>query len=217
MSAEMLSSQKMITFPRKEAYSATTSSTGRRRGRPVELLHAPLPQVFEELRPCILGLADEDRVGVGGGFFGQQGGVRSAQHDRDAAGAVSVGQLVGVVSGGGVEGDADQVGPGERVRRADFFVDMLHLPVRRGERGQVGHGDLLEVEKSRAADALDFGRRHGDKQQFSGHRQPRVHREGINAMITAAVSQKLSGGRQNRSGVLSHGDCTLAGCRAGRI
>ncbi len=70
-----------------------------------------------------------------------------------------------------VEGDADEIRFARHVDRRHLFVDVPHGPLRRRERGQIRHGDLLEIQHARPARSLDGRRRGGDEQQ----RSPKGH------------------------------------------
>ena len=74
-------------------------SIGRRvRGRPV----AKVPQ---EGRKRLLARAEEDRVGMGGGFVRQRRHVQAAEGDEDAPRAIVVGEPIGAVRVGDVDLD----------------------------------------------------------------------------------------------------------------
>ena len=58
----------------------------------------------------------------------------------------------------GMESNSYQISLNIKVNRADFFIDMFHLPVGWGQRRQRGHSDLLEVGETRPADLANLGR-----------------------------------------------------------
>jgi len=111
-----------------------------------------------QLRPRGLAFAHHDGVGVPGGFVGQQGGVRPADDDGDAAAAVLTGQSERVRRGGGVGGDADYVYRLVEIDLLDDFVGVGDVPVAGGVGGQQGHGELGEADQPTVAhEAGGFG------------------------------------------------------------
>ena len=90
---------------------ARRGHAGERRlsGRDVDRLELPAASVVEDARPRVLGLADDDGVGVARGLLGESGRVRSADHDRHAAAAELAGETVGVKSGRRRGGDPHEV------------------------------------------------------------------------------------------------------------
>jgi hypothetical protein len=65
-----------------------------------------------------------------------------------------------------MEGNSNQVGLGTQINRTDLLIDMFHLPVRRRQRCQVRHGNLLEIEEARPADFSYFRRRSCYQKEF---------------------------------------------------
>ena len=137
----------------------------------VELLRPAAFKIGQVLLPQAFGLAHKDCVEVESRFVWEQGGVRSAGDQRDAALPEAIRDAVGVAGAGSVESNPHQVNLGLKIDRFSLFVDVQHLPGGRGQGRQVGHGDLLEVEKPRPADAADIRRRGSDQQQLQ--RKPR--------------------------------------------
>src|SRR6185503_5206818 len=60
----------------------------------VAALHPARRKVAQQLRPRFLGVADDDAVGVAGGFVGDQRRMHAAEYDRDASRAERARQLV---------------------------------------------------------------------------------------------------------------------------
>jgi hypothetical protein len=77
---------------------ARSGHAGERRlsGRDVDLLELATVCIVENARPCVLGLAHDDDVGVPGGLLGKSSCVRSADHDGHAAAAKLPGEVIGV-------------------------------------------------------------------------------------------------------------------------
>ena len=91
--------------------------------------------------------------------------------DGDAAAAKLRGQRIGVRRARRVECEANQVRGRRHVDRRCLLVDVDDRPFRRRQRGQIGHGDLLEIQHAGAAHATNGRGRGGDEQQRSpdGH------------------------------------------------
>jgi hypothetical protein len=67
-------------------------------------------EVSEELGEGLLAGAEEDGIGVGGGFVGEGCDVEATKADEGSAGAVVVGEAVGAVGVGDVDLNDDEVG-----------------------------------------------------------------------------------------------------------
>ena len=132
----------------------------------VDLLVAALLEVAQELLPQAFGFADKDNIRMLAGFLREQGDMRAAQHHRDPRARESRRPARRRGSALGVWKVIPTRSTRHEVDRADFFIDMLHLPAGRGQRSQVGHGDLLEIKEARPADFVDFGRGSGDEKEF---------------------------------------------------
>ncbi len=114
----------------------------------IELFQLAALGVAHDLGPLVLGFADDDGVGVLGGFFGQSRGVDAADYHADATAAKVVGDLVGAGGCGRGACDADEVGIEVFGDFGDAFVDDGDVVA---WRGQAGDGQQAQRWEDRSA------------------------------------------------------------------
>jgi len=74
--------------------------------------------------------------------------------------------VICVIAARGMESQSDQIILPGIINRLGFFIDVVHLPVRRKKCRQIGHGALLELDISGTTDFFDFIAGNGNQQSF---------------------------------------------------
>ena len=144
-------------------------------------------EIAQELRPGVLGVADDDGVGVRGGVIGDERDMRSAEDDGEAAAAEMIGERVGADGGAGDHGEADQVRVEVERDVGDALVDEAHVggDIGRDEGGERRECQGLVAEgffPDAAAVAVEraFGGNEDDLQaRADGRRRRREAHDGI--------------------------------------
>ena len=116
--------------------------------RDVDRLELSAPSVVENLRPCVLGLADNDRVGIAQRLVRKSGRMRSANDNRHAAAAKFPGEAIGVKSGRGWGRDPDEVGRDVESHRLHDFIGVRNKMLRWRERGDQWHRQLRKLDQA---------------------------------------------------------------------
>ncbi len=95
------------------------------------------------------GFTYENHVRMGLSFIRDQCDMGATQDNRNPLLSKLCSKIVGVERAGCMKRDADKVYRHRRIGWADLFVSVNHSPLRRNERCQIWHGDLLEVQHTR--------------------------------------------------------------------
>lgn len=148
--------------------------------RYVDLLELAAARIVENARPRILGLADDDGVGVAGGLLRKSGRMRSADHDGHAATGKLPGEVIGVECGRRGCGDPHQVSRSVEPNRFDDLVRVRDVVLARGECRDQRHGELGKLDQPAVTQSARPGRLGGD--QVDAHRP---HRTGGTLGLTA--------------------------------
>ena len=90
--------------------------------RDVDRLELSALSVVEDARPRVLGLGDDDGIGVARGLLGKSGCVWPSDHDGHAAAAEPPGEVVGVQGGRRRRSDPHEVRRGVEPHRLDDLV-----------------------------------------------------------------------------------------------
>ena len=104
-----------------------------------------------------------------GGLVGQQRYVGASHDDARPLRAKSGGKIIGMVRAWSVKGDANDVRPDVPIDLLGFFIHMSDFPMRRHSGGEIGHGNLLEIQEAGPTRGSDFIGRGRDQEKF-GHR-----------------------------------------------
>jgi hypothetical protein len=108
-------------------------------GRLIDALRVTIAKILQEGGKRLLARAEDDRVGMRGGFVWKRRHVQAAEGDEDASGAVVVREPIGAVGVGDVDLNQDEVGPVVDSQRLDVLIDDRGVIVwieEGGERGQ---------------------------------------------------------------------------------
>src|SRR5262249_15011747 len=98
--------------------------------RNVDLLRFACAEIAEKLRERLFAGAEEDRVGVRGGFVGQRRDMKTAQANKNSFCAVVVGEAIRPVCVGDVDLDHDEVGAVVGSQRLNVLVSDAGFVVR---------------------------------------------------------------------------------------
>jgi hypothetical protein len=108
----------------------------------IALSHLARGEIPEQTRPCLLGIADDDGIGVRSGILRCQGDVRTAQYHGDAPRTEIRGKLVGAHRRPGNHRHTDQIDLEIRRNHLYAFVEdrQLMLDLVRYQRGERRQG-----------------------------------------------------------------------------
>ncbi len=96
-------------------------------GAAVDFFQLPLFDIFDELRPGVFRISDNDSIEVGDSILWAESRVVPASNDDLSPCAEGISDLIGAVRQSSHEGDAYDIGIGIKVERLDIFIADLNL------------------------------------------------------------------------------------------
>lgn len=132
----------------------------------VDLLQLPPFKIGQERVPQVLRLPDNHAVTVLQSLVRKLGDMHPTHRHRDAAGAEVVGDPVPPVHHRRHGGDPHQVGMLVEIQGFHLFVDNDHIPVGRGEGGDLEQAEGREPEVEVAAEETFLDERRDEEEAF---------------------------------------------------